>query len=244
MATPRFYVPEGLAPDARLALAPEASHHARRVLRLRAGEEVVLFDGAGNEYQAVLEAAAPNENRSYVRVLRGGAVDREAALQVTLVQALCAQDKTAWIVEKCVELGVARLILAPAARSVVRLAAARAPRRADRWREIAISACCQCGRNRIPSVELAGDLASALRGAGDGTQRLLLDPAAAAGLPQPQGAGVVLAVGPEGGFTAGELQLAASLGYAATRLGPRVLRTETAGLAAISALLAREGEFS
>ncbi len=183
-----------------------------------------------------------NETCSQASIVKGGAVDREARVHITLVQAMCAQEKIDWLVEKCVEMGVARLILAPSARSVVRLQGDRRQRRAERWREIAVAACSQCGRNRLPVLEVAQDLASALRDAQCAERRWLLDPNAAGGM---QAAGedtVACVVGPEGGFTEAETSLALSLGYQRARLGPRVLRTETAGLAAISALLALHGE--
>jgi 16S rRNA (uracil1498-N3)-methyltransferase len=243
MTTPRFLVPAGLAAGQVLALPAAAQHHARRVLRLRAGDAVVLFDGAGNEFEALLADAGRNDSRLLAQVGPGGPRDREAGVSITLVQALCAQDKLDWLVEKCVELGAARLILAPAARSVVRLEGARRERRLERWRELAAAACCQCGRNRLPVLELADDLGAALRAAPTDGQRWVLDPRGGAGLRA--GAGpVTFAVGPEGGYTEAEIGLAQSLGYAALRLGPRVLRTETAGLAAISATLALRGELA
>lgn len=243
MTTPRFLVPDGLAAGQTLALPPDAEHHARRVLRLRPGDAIVLFDGAGNEFEAVLAADGLNDSRYLARVGSGGPVDREARVAITLVQALCAQEKIDWLLEKCVELGAARVILAPAARSVVRLDGARGARRLQRWRDLAAAACCQCGRNRLPQVELADDLAAALRAAGGAGQHWILDPRATAGLQAGSGP-VTFAVGPEGGFTDAEVDLARGLGYAGLRLGPRVLRTETAGLAAISATLALRGELA
>lgn len=231
-----------MQPGDELALPPAADHHARRVLRLRDGADIRLFDGAGNEYAAKLRING-NDSHSHARVLAGGPCDREARLPITLVQALCAQDKVDWLLEKCVELGAARIVLAPAARSVVRLDSGRGERRLARWREIVAGACAQCGRNRLPEVTLAADLATALQ-QGAGSQACwMLDPQAEAGLQAGNAETVTLAVGPEGGFEDAERALAARLGYRGARLGPRVLRTETAGLAAISALLAERGEW-
>jgi 16S rRNA (uracil1498-N3)-methyltransferase len=245
MTTPRFLVREGLAPGASIVLPEAVSHHARRVLRLRADDPIVLFDGAGNEFAARLHAGAPDAALLRATITTGGPVDREARIPITLVQALCVQDKVDWLVEKCVELGASRVFLAPSERSVVRLDAGRRDRRAARLRDIAVAACCQSGRNRIPAITLFEDLAAALEAARTGaTARWILDPAAASGLHASAGAPVCCAVGPEGGFTAAELALASSMGYRAARLGARVLRTETAGLAAITTLLALEGEFS
>jgi 16S rRNA (uracil1498-N3)-methyltransferase len=230
--------------------AAEESYWA--ALRLRPDDAIALFDGQGNEYQAVLVqdpgGESANGSRSAARILAGGAVDREACVAITLVQALSAQEKIDWLLEKCVELGVRRLVLAPSERSVVRLDAARQERRLARWRDIAVAACCQCGRNRLPLVSLAENLGAALQLArDDGAQAWILDPAAPAALAgATAGAAprLACAVGPEGGFTAAELAQAESLGYTRARLGPRVLRTETAGLAVVTALLALHGEYA
>jgi 16S rRNA (uracil1498-N3)-methyltransferase len=243
MSPPRFLVPAPLRAGELLPLPEAVHHHARRVLRLSDGAPIVLFDGAGREFQATLVVDARNESRSRAQILGGGALDREAVVPITLVQALSAQEKIEWLLEKCVELGAARLIFVPAERSVARLDGERRERRAARWRELVAAACAQCGRNRLPPVELAPDLASALRSAQEAQRRWILDPAAAQGLQAGTETSIALAVGPEGGFSAQELALAASLGWEAARMGPRVLRTETAGLAAISALLAQHGEW-
>ena len=219
-------------------------NHARRVLRLRADDPLILFDGKGSEFEAVFVPDPLNASRSYATITRGGPVDREALLRITLVQALSSQDKLDWLVEKAVELGADRIVLAPAARSLVRLSGPRRERRADRWREIAVAACCQCGRNRLPSVEISENLETALRSARTSSAQWILEPAAQSGLHRASGDSVTCAVGPEGGFADEELALARSLGYAGARLGRRVLRTETAGLVAISALLAFHGEFA
>lgn len=253
MKTPRFLVPETMTVGTTVLLPTAASHHARRVLRLRADDPVIVFDGNGSEFEAFLVPDPLNASRSCAKITRGGPVDREAKVHICLVQALSAQEKVDWLVEKCVELGARRLILAPTARSIVRLDGPRRERRAQRLREIAAAACCQCGRNRLLAIELADSLDEALRAARDARSCRVLDPASRSGLLQgalqrPAHSAVAdsvsLAVGPEGGFTEEEMALAHSLGYTSARLGPRVLRTETAGLAAISALLAIHGEFS
>jgi len=261
MRTPRFFVPDtpdgaplrDLAAGATVLLPDDANHHARRVLRLRPGDIVALFDGAGYEAEAVLAeapAGAPeNASRYAARIVSSAAIDREAGVAITLVQALSAAEKIDWLVEKCVELGVARLVLAPAQRSVVRLEAARGARRLERWRDIGIAACCQCGRNRLMDIALAEDLAGALRaGRPDPGAAWILDPSATVALATAPAGGaglpIACAIGPEGGFTDGEMALAESIGYTRARLGPRVLRTETAGLATVTALLALGGEYA
>jgi 16S rRNA (uracil1498-N3)-methyltransferase len=265
MSIPRFYVPDtggaplrSAAPGTTITLPEAASHHARRVLRLRPDDAIVLFDGQGYECAALLlaDGGTANASRSAARVQGGAIVDREAAVAITLVQALSAQEKIDWLVEKCVELGVHRLVLAPAERSVVRLDALRAQRRLARWQDIAVAACCQCGRNRLPEVALADSLGAALQLARDaGGPGWVLDPAADLPLAHADAdasanahAGgalpIACAIGPEGGFGAAELERAEALGYRRVRLGPRVLRTETAGLAVVTALLALHGEYA
>ncbi len=225
-----------------MELPSAVSHHARRVLRLADGDALVLFDGKGSEFEAVLLAATENGSHSFAKIVRGGPVCRDAALQITLVQALVSQEKADWVVEKAVELGAHRILFAPCTRSVVRLDGRRLERRAERWREIAVAACGQCGRNTLPLVEAASDLETALRAGLDADERRVLEPTAEGGIGRVNGASVCMAVGPEGGFTSAELSLAHRLGYRGTRLGPRVVRTETAGLFAIAALLALNGE--
>jgi len=246
MTTPRFLVSTALRRDDRIALTPEASHHALRVLRLRAGAPLLVFDGSGLEADATLEVDAVDGAHARVGEVR--VVDREAKVSITLLQALCAQDKTEWLVEKSVELGVARIVLFPAQRSVVRLDDSRRTRREERLREIATAATHQCGRTRVASVEIASDLGASL--AGHAGARWILDPHADSGFAgdgsvrTSAGFAAVFAVGPEGGFTTAEVALAQECGFARLRLGPRVLRTETAGLVAVAALLALQGEFA
>jgi 16S rRNA (uracil1498-N3)-methyltransferase len=244
MTTPRFLVPEPLRVGETIALPPACSHHAQRVLRLRIQDRLVLFDGRGNEFEAFLVPDPLGGARCCATITHGAAVDREARLRISVVQALSSQEKMDWFVEKAVELGARRILLTAAARSVVHLSGPRRQRRADRWREIAAAACSQCGRNELPLIEIFDDLGTALRAAQDASARWVLDPGARAGLGRTGGDSIACAVGPEGGFTAEELALAQALGYTGASLGKRVLRTETAALAAISALLALQGEFS
>ena len=244
MRAPRFLISDPLAVGQTIELPPACCHHALRVLRLRPGDALVLFDGMGSEFEAFLVPHAHSKSRWQATIARGGPIDREARLRITVVQALCAQEKIDWFLEKAVELGAGRIVFASAARSLVRLNAARRQRRIERWRELVAAASSQCGRNVLALVEIADDLAAALAGAQGSNSRWLLDPSAPHGLTRANGGSVTLVVGPEGGFTAEETSLAHSLGYVGARLGPRVLRTETAALAGISALLALEGEFS
>ena len=242
MSSPRFFVEAPLAAGQSLRLPTDVAHHALRVLRLRDGAPIVLFDGSGGEYRATLHfdgAAALAQIDGF------DPIERESPLRLTLVQALVAADKLDWIVEKAVELGIERILVAPTQRSVVRLDAARAARRAQHWADVARAACCQCGRNRVPPVGYFGDLRAALAALpGDG-HRLLLLPTAGRNLCQAvTGRSATLMVGPEGGLADDEIAQAGRAGFVTVSLGPRVLRTETAGLAAIAALQASGGDFS
>jgi 16S rRNA (uracil1498-N3)-methyltransferase len=227
---PRFFVDTDLATERVLALPEGVAHHAQRVLRLRAGTAITLFNGRGGEYAATLLADGQ------ARIGDFDPVERESPVPTTLLQAWVAADKLDWIVEKATELGAAHIVLWPAERSGVRLAGERLARRLAHLRAVTEAACCQCGRNRLPTVDAADPLAAALAAA-DATVRLLLD---AEGEPLAaqvaQAASVAFAVGPEGGFTTTERALAARHGWHTARLGASVLRTETAGLAALAAV--------
>jgi 16S rRNA (uracil1498-N3)-methyltransferase len=158
-----------------------------------------------------------------------------------LIQALIAVDKLDWVIEKAVELGVASIVISPATRSVVRLEAERLRKRLLRWNELVVAACCQCGRNRLMPVAYASDVDSAFAVA-DAEHKLLLAPDAAADLSSCAAGSVAVAVGPEGGFTPAEIEEAQRCGFTPVFLGPRVMRTETAGLAAAAALQALHGD--
>jgi 16S rRNA (uracil1498-N3)-methyltransferase len=239
----RFHCPIPLAPGAHLELPDEAAHHAIKVLRLAAGDVVSLFDGRGGEWLGRLGRAGKTVT---VRLESFDAADREAPLAVTLVQGLPAADKMDWIVQKCVELGVAAFRPVAARRSVIRLSGERMERRVAHWQAVAISACEQCGRNRVPWVAALVDLPQFLgEPAAQNELRLVLAPGATqrlAAMPRPDGP-VTLLVGPEGGFEEGELAAAKFAGFQPIALGPRVLRTETAGVAAVAALMALWGDF-
>ena len=241
MSEPRFFIETDLVAGTVVELPASVAHHAAHVLRLRDGDAVVLFNGQGGEFPGRLATRGQQ-----VELTRHDPVEREPPVAVTLVQAWIATDKLEWVVEKAVELGVARIVLTATRRSVVRLDAARLARRVDRLREIAIAACCQCGRNRVPAIAADGDLGSALSESVAGAAGLVLQPDAPRSLIEIAGttAGpIAIAVGPEGGFDADEFALVRRAGYQLARLGPRVLRTETAGLAALAALQSTIGDF-
>ena len=269
---PRFHCPEALAPGAELDLPPGAARHVQ-VLRLQPGDGITLFHGGqgaadpGGEF----DATVLRMGRSDVRVVVGAhhAIEREAARAVHLLAGITANERMDWLVEKATELGVASITPLVAERSVLKLKGERADKKIAHWQAVAVAACEQCGRNRVPVVHGAVDLAGWLRqqppqptpgnpgSAGPNSEsplRLLLSlrpgtaplhqaaaAASAAGTaaaPQGPGSGrpVVFLSGPEGGLSSAEEELAIQHGFAPVTLGPRVLRAETAPLAALAAL--------
>jgi 16S rRNA (uracil1498-N3)-methyltransferase len=240
----RLYSALPLETGREIELPPSAAHHAARVLRLRSGDSVTLFNGEGGEFDAdVLHVA---REAVLVRVGSHRAVDRESPLQVTLVQGLAGADRMDWVVQKAVELGVMAIRPVTMTRSVVRLDPPRAAKREMHWRSIAISACEQCGRNRLPLLHALTRFEQWVAAPSVAKLRVFLAPDAAtslSGLARPEGS-IELLVGPEGGLTREEAGAALDAGFRAVRLGPRILRTETAPLAAMSALNALWGDWA
>jgi 16S rRNA (uracil1498-N3)-methyltransferase len=236
--TPRLFVDAALRPRANFELPEASAHHAVRVLRLREGDAVVLFDGRGGEYPARL--AMPGRGRVVAETGEHRATERESPLAVTLAQGVSSGERMDFTVQKAVELGVAALHPVLCARSVVRLDGERGAKKLAHWRRIAIAACEQCGRNRVPEIAepVALDRYRAPAGA-----KILLAPSGSARLADLARGPVVLAVGPEAGFSPGEERGLLRAGFVAVRLGPRVLRTETAALAALATLNALAGDF-
>jgi 16S rRNA (uracil1498-N3)-methyltransferase len=241
----RFAVLGPLAPGAEVALPDPIAHHALRVLRLTVGDPVVLFDGAGGEFMATLVHAS----KAGVRARVGALVDvaRESPLPIELVQGISSGDRMDWTIAKAVELGVAAITPVATARSVVKLAGERAERRREHWTALVASSAAQSGRTALPPVAETRplrDWLAALPADPGATLRLMLAPGAPRAVSQlsrPSG-GVLLLVGPEGGFTPDETAAAASRGFVPVRLGPRILRTETAAMVAIAILQGRWGD--
>jgi 16S rRNA (uracil1498-N3)-methyltransferase len=243
MRLTRCYVAAPLqAGDTRL-LPGDASAHVARVLRARAGQMLTLFDGRGGEYDARIVAI--DRRGVQVQIEQHRAVERESPLAVTLLQALARGERMDFIVQKATELGVAGIVAMAGERSVVRLDGAGLARRCEHWRAVAISACEQCGRNRVPTIVAVADLESACAQADATSLRLLLAPEADLTLTAAarQASSISLAVGPEGGFSDEEVAQAQHHGFRCCRLGPRVLRAETAPLAALAAIQAVAGDF-
>ncbi|HQZ01865.1 MAG TPA: 16S rRNA (uracil(1498)-N(3))-methyltransferase [Thauera sp.] len=236
----RFHFPLRLPESGEVALPDELAHHALRVLRLRDGESVILFDGEGGEVDAQLVVRG---KAAFALLGERRASDRESPLQVVLVQALAAGDKMDWVVQKAVELGVSAIEPVQAERSVLRLAGERAEKRVAHWRQVAVAACEQSGRNRIPPVRPLQPLTQWLVEHRDALCYVLA-PGGSGGFfeaVQPQRPIHVL-IGPEGGWTDAELSACDAAGCHRVTLGPRVLRTETAGLVALAVLQARWGD--
>jgi 16S rRNA (uracil1498-N3)-methyltransferase len=242
MNLPRFYCREALSPGAHVELPEPVARHAVRVLRLPPGAPMVLFDGRGGEYPAHIERI----ERDRVMAVLGAWVEteRESALAITLVQALQAGDKMDFTIQKAVELGVRDIVPVESRRSVLRLAGERAGKRVAHWQGVVASACEQCGRNQVPLVAPLEKLENWLARPADGVLRLMLAPDAEQTLATIAPAkDVQLLIGAEGGLDPQEVIAAHQAGFQAVRLGPRVLRTETAGLAALAALQALWGDF-
>ena len=235
---PRLYVDAALEPQARLVLPADAAHHAARVLRLKDGDAVVLFDGRGGEYEARLAIDARDKVSAATAERRDA--ERESPLQVTLAQAISSSDKMDFTIQKAVELGVAAIHPLLTSKSLVRLNAEREAKKLAHWKRVAIAACEQCGRNRIPEVREPVALNRYRPGAGS---KILLSPSGTGKLADLAKGPVVLAAGPEAGFSDSEEQLLLQAGFQPVRLGPRILRTETAALAALAVLNALAGDF-
>jgi 16S rRNA (uracil1498-N3)-methyltransferase len=243
---PRFYLPDPLAVGAVVNLPDAVAHHIN-VVRLAAGAEVTLFNGTGGEYTAALTSI--ERKRVSATVTAHHAREVELAYPVTLAQALPEASKMDWIIEKAIELGAAAFVPLAAQRCVVRLSAERAEKRRAHWQAIIVSASEQSGRNRLATLAALHDypqwIAAPVAAGADAGQRIILSPRATLSLADwarqhpPQA--VTLIIGPEGGLTEAEETAAVQNGALALAMGPRILRTETAGLAALAALNALWG---
>ncbi|HSS46242.1 MAG TPA: 16S rRNA (uracil(1498)-N(3))-methyltransferase [Burkholderiales bacterium] len=242
MTIARFYHSGELASHREIFLDEAAAHHAARVLRLKEGDTMVLFNGKGGEYPVRITGIV----KTKVTVLTGEwqNIERESPLQIMLAQAISSADKMDLTVQKAVELGVSAIHPLATQRSVVRLPGERARKRVEHWRKVAIHACEQCGRNRIPQIGEIASLNDFLGKAKADALRLALSPNGGISFKRlkPQDT-VVLLVGAEGGFTQEEEQRARAAGFEPVALGRRILRTETAGIAALAAMQTLWGDF-
>ncbi|MDE2220403.1 MAG: 16S rRNA (uracil(1498)-N(3))-methyltransferase [Gammaproteobacteria bacterium] len=241
MRTTRIHVDLELQPGAEVLLPAAASTHLLRVLRLRPGAVLTLFNGRGGEHAAELITA--DKAGARVRVGAASAIERESPLHLRLLQGVARGERMDFIVQKATELGVQRIVPLSCEFSVVRLDEAALRRRVEHWRSVAVAACEQCGRNRLPEVDSVTAIEAACTEGGDELKLLLLPQAPASLAPLVTGVRrATLLVGPEGGLSGREQLLAQRNGFQACRLGPRTLRTETAPLAALAALQALAGD--
>ena len=226
---PRFFVDSEFTPDNTIVLPEKPAHHASRVLRMREGDSATLFDGKGNEAAVTLHFFS---DRTEAKIHSIHKSQTESPLKTVLIQSLVSQEKLDWILEKATELGVSKIAVVPTKRSVTRLDEKRLAKRLIQWKNTVLSACEQCARSVLPEVEYYPDFESALK-ENRSELNFVLAPGASDSMSLNHCLSITFAVGPEGGLSEEEIKAAEGLGYQSTLLGPRVLRTETAGLAAL-----------
>lgn len=242
MRLTRCFIEAALDPGTDIALPESAAAHLVRVLRLREGDDCVLFNGDGRDYAAKIVGISKREVRAHVVAV--SEVRNESPLRIVLLQGIARGEKMDLILQKATELGAASVLPVQSERSEVKLDAERAVKRLDHWRSVVVSACEQSGRAAVPEVFAPQSLAEAARSV-ETALKLILDPEgehALASLATPSPLSVCIAIGPEGGWSPRDRETLRSAGFSGLRLGPRILRTETAGLAAIAALQARFGD--
>lgn len=244
MRTNRVYVDQPLAGAGEITVDGATAHYLTRVLRLRPGMTLVVFDGSGGEYAATLGETG----RDKARIALGSHDDREAesALRLTLAQGVARGERMDQVLQKATELGVTHIVPLLTDHGVVRLDAARAEKRHAHWLRVVIHACQQCGRNRVPSLSLPARFDDWLTGLPASGARLMLQPGATATLQtigeRPQDGNATVLIGPEGGLSERERDVARQNGFESVSMGPRILRTETAAMASLAVLQSRWGD--
>lgn len=246
---PRFYYTEDIIVGHSIELPIDIGHHATRVLRLRSGDRITLFNNKGGEFLAQITHISKSKTTALINEYH--AIERESPLMIELVQAICINEKMDWIIQKTVELGVTHIFPVTTHRSIVRLTSERAIKRLQHWQKIAISACEQSGRNHLPQISPLMSLSdwSNQKNRNKTSQNLgfMLSTTAEKSLthfPKPSSDTVLtLLVGPEGGLTQEEENAILHTGFIPLRLGKRILRTESAALATIAAMQALWGDY-
>ena len=245
MSPTRLFSPVPLSPNNRFKLDSSQSRYLARALRLRPGESIIVFDGSGGEYSATIilidKSGVDIETTDFLDI------SAESPLTVHLVQCISKGDRMDTVVQKATELGAQRISPVLSDYSVVKLDSEKAAKRRDHWQKIAQSACEQCGRNIVPRIDDVTSLNSWHdENQSNSAARLIFLPEAAAPLSSisPSESSVTLLIGPEGGLSEAEQDRALATGFIPVSLGPRVLRTETAAIAAISAVQTLWGDFA
>lgn len=246
MRIPRVFFESDLAAGSQVNLSKEQAHYLGRVLRLKAGRELILFNGQGGEY--LCQVIALDGKTGLIDVERYQDVDRESPLNICLAAVLSKGDRFDWLLQKATELGVSSIQPIFSERSEVRLSGDRLDKKHLHWQGVVRSACEQSGRTSLPSVGVPLSFAEYVR-SDSSAQKIVLDPRESASLAEVVEGGdgplgtLSLMVGPEGGFTDSEIETAKKGGYLGVRIGPRILRTETAPLAVLAAIQSRYGDW-
>ena len=242
MRIPRIYTEQNLQANAAFELGPGPSAHIAKALRMRTGDSLILFNGEGGEYKASIVAL--EKKFVQIRTQEHNPAELESPLQLALGIAISRGDRMDWIVQKATELGVVSITPLMTQRTEVKLKGDRAEKKHAHWRQIIISACEQCGRNRLPELNNLMDLNSWLPSVKAQRKFVLHHRNTSAQKLEQQPTSVAILVGPEGGLSDQEIDQAGNQGFEALTLGPRVLRTETAPLAALAILQSRWGDMA
>lgn len=241
--TSRVYIDQALSAGANITLPEDAARHLVQVLRMRIGDTFIAFNGRGGEYEATLSVVGKREVQATISAYSD--VNRESPLFITLAQCVSKGDRMDFTLQKAVELGVSAIVPLISSRTVVKLDAERWAKKIEHWQGVIVSACEQSGRTHVPQIAETQDLDDYLHGNSDDSLKLVLAPGASKQLRQldRSSRAVTLLVGPEGGLSDKECALAAKRDFIPLALGPRILRTETAGVAALAAIQAHWGDW-